>query len=45
MQLELRRLVALNPNEQFSIRRLVFFFQKAILAVIETKTLHTSFTI
>lgn len=25
---ELRRLVALNPNEQFSIRRLVFFFSE-----------------
>lgn len=43
MQLELRRLVALNPNVQFAIKRL--FSEGNFLAVIETKNLHTSFTI
>lgn len=49
MQLELRRLVALNPNVQFAIRRV---FSEDILAVIERKKkkkrekeVHTSFTI
>lgn len=37
MQLELRRLVAQNPNEQFSVFSETSCFEKAILSIIEKK--------
>lgn len=42
MQLELRRLVALNPNVQFAIRRV---FSEDIERKKKKKKMHTSFTI